>query len=327
MHRSVIAAVTVAALVAAGGAAWAWDARTRAADEASRARVAAAVTAGVHDEREVSRLAGRSSGLAADDLLGDAHATLSALVPQARSTLDASAGQVADDSVRQRLAAAIEAAGSALADGAAPAEVDALTGELSAAADAVGRAQAEWTVAQAARQAEEEAARAAREAARGSSAAGSSSDPSCGTTYSGPTFWTSEPTAGGDGSNGDIPASAMAALSWSVDSQGHRYWLVADAAAALERLNVAFRAEFGHDLDIDLAYRDLATQQAMFDALGPRVAAQPGTSNHGLGRAIDVPELPCEYGLGTPQRDWLVAHGPDYGWTASTSEYWHYDYR
>ena len=50
-------------------------------------------------------------------------------------------------------------------------------------------------------------------------------------------------------------------------------------------------------------------------ALGS-VAAEPGTSSHGTGLALDVPELPCEYGWDTPQRDWLVANGPAYGWVS-----------
>ena len=65
----------------------------------------------------------------------------------------------------------------------------------------------------------------------------------------------------------------------------------------------------------------------MYAALGPKVAAKPGTSNHGWGTAIDVPEWPCEYGLHTPERDWLVAHGPAYGWYSESAEYWHFDYR
>jgi hypothetical protein len=330
VHRSVVAAaVAVVALVAGGSAAWAWDARTQAAaDDESRARVAAAVTAGQHDEQSVSRLTDRVAGSAASGLLDDSHTALAGLVQQAQLVLDGSAGQVADDAVRQRLAAALAAAQAGLAAGVASSEVDALAGALSSATDAVTQAQADWSAAQASAsaRASAEASASARAAAASASAAAAGTGASCRTTYDGPTFWTSVPTADGDGTNGNIPASAMAPLSWSADSQGHRYWLVTGAAAALEQLNVAFRAQFGHDLDIDLAYRDLATQQEMYDALGPKIAARPGTSNHGLGKAIDVPEWPCEYGLDTPERDWLVAHGPQYGWVASTSEYWHYDF-
>ncbi|MBT0993247.1 M15 family metallopeptidase [Cellulomonas sp. DKR-3] len=155
----------------------------------------------------------------------------------------------------------------------------------------------------------------------------------CTTTYDGPAFFTSAPTEGGDGSNGRLPESMLTPTSWGADSRGTRYWLRTDATAALERLNRAFRAEFGHDLDLDLTYRDYATQVAMREALGS-IAAEPGTSRHGTGVALDVPELPCEYGWDTPQRQWLLAQGPSYGWVqpswaledGGNPEYWHYEF-
>ena len=123
-------------------------------------------------------------------------------------------------------------------------------------------------------------------------------------------------------------------MSWTVDSRGTPFYLRSDAAAALERLNAAFRAALGHDLALDLTYRDLDTQVAMRAALGT-VAAVPGTSSHGTGLAVDVPELPCDYGWDSAARAWLVAHGPAYGWVSpawarqggSNPEYWHYEYR
>ncbi|WP_186814909.1 M15 family metallopeptidase, partial [Cellulomonas terrae] len=156
----------------------------------------------------------------------------------------------------------------------------------------------------------------------------------CDTTYTGPPFYTSPATAGGDGSNGKLPPESLSAISWDVDPRGTPYYLTNAAAGALERLNTAFRAQFGHDLDLDLTYRDYDTQVAMRAALGS-VAAKPGTSSHGTGLALDVPELPCEYGWDTPQRDWLVANGPAYGWVSpswagrngSNPEYWHFEFR
>jgi hypothetical protein len=158
--------------------------------------------------------------------------------------------------------------------------------------------------------------------------------PSCGTTYTGPPFYTSPATAGGDGSNGKLPPEALTAISWDVDPHGTPYYLKTAAAAALERLNAAFRSAFGHNLDLDLTYRDYDTQVAMRAALGT-VAATPGTSTHGTGLALDVPELPCEYGWDSPQRSWLISNGPAYGWVSpswagrngSNPEYWHFEYR
>lgn len=326
MHRSVVAAVVAAALVAGGGAAWAWDARANGTATAeSRDRVASAVAAGQSDERSGADLSGRSADLTGQGLLGDSAAALSQAIPAAQAVLDASAGKVADDAARQQLASAIALAQAAVAGSVAPARADELATALSSAAGAVTAAQQAWEADQAAKAAAATAS--ARAAASATARATPTPVDSCQTTYHGPAFYTSEPSATGTGSNGDIPASAMAPVSWATDSRGVGYWLVKAATASLEQLDVAFRAQFGHDLDIDLAYRDYATQVAMRAALGASVAAKPGTSNHGWGTAIDVPEWPCEYGRHTPQRDWLVAQGPQYGWYPDPNEYWHFDYK
>lgn len=323
MRRPVIAAVVAAALVAGGGAAWGWQERTRAAVEAADAdRVASAVAAGVHDEQSAADLADRSAGLVGQDVLAASLATLSQAVPTAQAVLDGSAGKVADDAVRQQLAAVIAQAQAAVAGSAAPAQADELVGTLSSASAAVTAAQQAWEADQAAK-----AAAAARTSASASAAATPKQLDSCKTTYNGPPFYTSVPTADGDGSNGKIPASQMTEMTWAgKDPKGNGYWLITAAAEALTRLNTAFEAQFGHHLDLDLTYRDLKTQQEMYAALGPKIAAYPGKSTHGWGKAIDVPELPCEYGLNTPQRDWLVEHGPEYGWYPISSEYWHFNY-
>ncbi|HEY0118757.1 MAG TPA: peptidase M15, partial [Cellulomonas sp.] len=278
MHRSAIAAVVAAALVAGGGAAWAWDVRASGAATAqSRDRVASAVAAGQRDEQSAADLSDRSADLVGQGLLGDSAAALSQAIPAAQAVLDASAGKVADDAARQQLASVIALAQAAVDGSAAPARADDLAGQLSSASGAVTAAQQAWEADQAAK-----AAAAATASARAAAARATPTPvDSCRTTYHGPVFYTSAPSATGTGANGDLPASAMAPVSWAVDSRGVGYWLVKAATASLEKLDVAFRAQFGHDLDIDLAYRDRATQDAMYQALGPSVAATPGTSNHG----------------------------------------------
>ncbi len=147
-----------------------------------------------------------------------------------------------------------------------------------------------------------------------------------------PIFYTSTPSASGDGSNGRVPASAMAPLGWCEDSQGNKQWLRADAAAALTRLNEAFRAEFDENIAVDLSYRSYEQQVAMRSYYGT-LAARPGTSNHGLGTAIDTWEW-AAYSFGSPRYDWLVLHAPEYGWVApswaraggSNPEYWHFEF-
>lgn len=147
-----------------------------------------------------------------------------------------------------------------------------------------------------------------------------------------PIFYTSTPAASGDGSNGRVPASAMAPLAWCEDSQGNKQWLRAEAATALSRMNEDFRAEFGENIAVDLSYRSYDQQVAMRASYGS-LAAKPGTSNHGRGTAIDTWEW-AAYGFGAPRYDWLVLHAPEYGWVSpawaradgSTPEYWHFEY-
>jgi lysozyme len=71
------------------------------------------------------------------------------------------------------------------------------------------------------------------------------------------------------------------------------------------------------------AYRTLGEQQtlwARYRAGSGALAAYPGTSNHGLGHAVD---------LATPaMRTWVDGHGGKYGWrkTEAFSEWWHVNY-
>ena len=148
-----------------------------------------------------------------------------------------------------------------------------------------------------------------------------------------PVWVTSIPTADGDGSNGHMPASAMCLIGWGTDEIGSPQYLRCDAAGALTRLNDAFRAQFGESLAMDLTYRSYEEQVAIRAVFGG-VAAEPGTSNHGLGLALDVQEWPDVYGFDTPRYAWLVANGPTFGWSAPASvradaaypEYWHFEY-
>lgn len=152
--------------------------------------------------------------------------------------------------------------------------------------------------------------------------------------YTGPIFVTSTPSATGNGSNGHLPASALTRLpAWANDTMGTPQYLLKAVAAALIRLDDAFRARFGVSLDIDLTYRSYADQVAIRAALGT-IAAKPGTSRHGTGVALDVQEWSCIYGFGSEKRDWLVANAPTYSWVspswaregADNPEYWHYEY-
>ncbi|WP_159612929.1 SH3 domain-containing protein [Glutamicibacter sp. JC586] len=135
--------------------------------------------------------------------------------------------------------------------------------------------------------------------------------------------------------NGKIPASMLVAISRDKE----KTLIAAPAAKDLSRLNTAFKKKFGKNLDIDLAYRTLETQQYYYKELGPYIAAKPGTSNHGWGLAIDVPES-YDYSFRGKYYKWLKANSKKYNWIHRSNleefrangtrnpyaEAWHFEY-
>jgi hypothetical protein len=127
-------------------------------------------------------------------------------------------------------------------------------------------------------------------------------------------------------SNGRIPLDRMTPLTWA---PGHM--LRPDAAAQLERLNIAYRAEFGVDLLVTDTYRSFDAQVAL-RARRPRMSATPGTSNHGWGIAVDFGGGINSFG--TPQHQWMRAHAHRFGWelpawareNGSLPEPWHWEF-
>jgi len=127
-------------------------------------------------------------------------------------------------------------------------------------------------------------------------------------------------------SNGYIPSTLLCQLSFA---PGHV--LRCDAAAQLERLDVAYRAYFGVHLELTDSYRSYSAQTAARAAKGT-LAAVPGTSNHGWGLAIDVGGGAQDYG--TSQYLWLLQNAPKFGWGnpawarvgGSKPEPWHWEY-
>jgi zinc D-Ala-D-Ala carboxypeptidase len=105
--------------------------------------------------------------------------------------------------------------------------------------------------------------------------------------------------------NGQLPKTALCTL-WDGKHQ-----LRADAAISLAKLNVAYTQEFGHPLCVSDAYRTLGQQYAVKAERG-YLAATPGTSVHGLGRAVDLCGGVEEFG--SPTHQWLVDNAPRYGW-------------
>jgi len=109
-------------------------------------------------------------------------------------------------------------------------------------------------------------------------------------------------------SNGRLPASALCPIAW-VPGEA----LACDAAADLARLNAAFRAHTGLDIPISDSYRDLAGQWTALARHG-HLAAVPGTSQHGWGKAIDLNGRALPGGYAGEAYWWLIAHAPAYGW-------------
>lgn len=130
----------------------------------------------------------------------------------------------------------------------------------------------------------------------------------------------------GDHSNGGIPDSELQTLSFSSGNKMNK-----KAAAAMEEMNKAYKADNGSDLIINEAYRDCATQIRYSKELGSRAApAPPCVSNHGWGLAADI-----EVGaFGSSTYNWLKANAHKYGYVhpawaepgGSNPEQWHWEY-
>lgn len=111
--------------------------------------------------------------------------------------------------------------------------------------------------------------------------------------------------------------------------QGHK--LQPFAAVAFDALNEAYRAKFGNDICLTDSYRSLQGQYSVARTK-PGLSARPGTSQHGLGLAVDM----CKSAYSsTAHWNWLKANGPTYGWDnpawaraggSGKYEPWHWEY-
>lgn len=130
--------------------------------------------------------------------------------------------------------------------------------------------------------------------------------------------------------NGRVPLDELCPLAFA---PGHL--LRCDAAEALRLLNVEYREAFGEDLGVVSAYRSYESQVAVRATRG-WLAAQPGTSQHGMGVAVDLADFGRLGQFDNPRHVWMREHGPRYGWEhprimrpggGGPPEPWHFEYR
>lgn len=111
---------------------------------------------------------------------------------------------------------------------------------------------------------------------------------------------------------------------------GNGQFLAKNAAAALGQLNTAMSQAIGRTVSVNAGWRSLDTQKqlyALYRAGKGNLAATPGTSIHGTGRAADL-------GVGSTnsaQFQWLLKNAYRFGWswtgrTFSQVEPWHWEY-
>lgn len=117
--------------------------------------------------------------------------------------------------------------------------------------------------------------------------------------------------AGADGTNGRLARGELCLVSHS--PEGLKQYLRCDAADAWKRLGAEFEREFGVPLYAEYGYRAYDLQLWAMAVYGAGQAAEPGTSNHGWGEAVDLPDGEG-WGFGEAYHEWLRAHAPEYGW-------------
>ena len=126
--------------------------------------------------------------------------------------------------------------------------------------------------------------------------------------------------------NGRVPASALCPIAFATGQQ-----LRCDAADALAQLNVSYRAQFGANLVVTDSYRSYAAQVTCTATKGS-LCATPGTSNHGLGVAVDLGGGMQQ--SGSKQHAWMTAHAGEFGFdlpdwagpSGNKPEPWHWEF-
>ncbi|MEP7369678.1 MAG: M15 family metallopeptidase [Dermatophilaceae bacterium] len=126
--------------------------------------------------------------------------------------------------------------------------------------------------------------------------------------------------------NGRLPASALCPLYANPDQSLSR-----DAAMAFNAMSNEYQKETGSALCVADSYRSYPEQVAI-KLERPGLAATPGTSQHGLGLAVDLCGGVQDFSA--PAHLWMQHHAPLYGWfhpawaepSGVLPEPWHWEF-
>ncbi len=126
--------------------------------------------------------------------------------------------------------------------------------------------------------------------------------------------------------NGNLDPASLCPL-WM--APGHR--LRGDAAAAFNKLSKYHAANVGSPLCVTDSYRSYSEQVEVYQRK-PSLAAVPGTSEHGWGKAVDF----CGgvEDAGSSANEWMKANAGSFGWfhpdwaepSGSRPEAWHWEF-
>lgn len=127
--------------------------------------------------------------------------------------------------------------------------------------------------------------------------------------------------------NGELSPELLCPIPWEPTEL-----LLCAIMGNFERMNDAYKVEFGTDLPILNGYRTLS-EQYYVNAQSPTMTAIPGTSNHGLGQAIDF-NWDIFNDWDDPEVVWMINNGPRFGFrlpsalgpTTDRPEPWHYEF-
>jgi hypothetical protein len=126
--------------------------------------------------------------------------------------------------------------------------------------------------------------------------------------------------------NGRLDLSELSSVSGAWNGTGY---LLPPAAVAWEQMRAAAAAD-GIDLQAIDLYRTWESQNNAYQAhlRGDKVAnvLPPGTSQHGLGLAVDVTNGHI-IGEGDAEHAWLRNNANRFGWYPISNETWHWEFR